>query len=318
MNYSKNNTAWESKTNSFFSVITPVFNRPQALLRLIESVKKQTFKDFEYIIVNDGSTEDIKSLVETFMETTDLPVLYIEKPNGGVHTARNEGIKNARGYITLMIDSDDELTEDALSVFHKAWTDIPQTERETYFQISARCKTESGQEGPVFPEEINTLPVEKAAILYEKVPFEIVITNKTCVLKENPFPEPEGITFVLESILWFKLLRQYRVKCINNILRIYHTEGSDHVFNKTKSIQYVKNMVWSFAFFLNNWKERKTHLKNYTGMILKYCVLRKVLFIRGVKIRKDFKLKNIREKILYLFLFLPSYVAALFYNKKVN
>lgn len=317
MNFStRTNKLWDTVPNSFFTVITPVFNRPQTLKRTIESVNKQSFRDFEYIIVDDGSTDDIESVVRPLLENAPFPFMYIKKTNGGVHTARNAGIKQARGILTVMIDSDDELTADALEVFHKTWENIPESERKDYFQISARCISENGIEGPLFPSRINSLPVEKAAILYEKVLFEIFVCNRTDVLKDNPFPEPEGITFVLESILWFKLLRMYRVKCINDVLRIYHTEGDDHVFKREnkKSIQYIKNMTWSFAYFLNNWQERKTHLKNYADFLSKYCIFIKVLRINRVIIRDDFRTERFREKILGFFLYLPSWITAILYN----
>ncbi len=319
MNYLETtNKCWNNTENVFFSVITPVYNRPDQLKRVIESVERQSFRDFEYIIINDGSSDDLDPIVHPFMETAPFPVMYIKKPNGGVHTARNAGIRKARGTLTVAIDSDDELMPNALEVFHRAWLGIPKERRNEYFQISSRCVTESGLEGPLFPESINTLPLEKSAIAYEKVPFEIFIANRTDVLKSNPFPEPEGITFVLESILWFKLLRQYRVLCINDILRIYHTEGSDHVFDRTKSIQYVKNMVWSFAYYLNNWKERKTHLGNYMQFILHYTVLVKVLRIKKQPVRDDFRLVNFRERLLQVLLFIPGWIAALNYSKRVR
>lgn len=309
------NKIWDTATDCFFSVITPVFNRPGTLKRTIESVEKQSFKNFEYIIVDDGSTDDIESVVRPVMEKATFPVMYIKKTNGGVHTARNAGIREARGILTVMIDSDDELTADALEIFYETWESIPESERKDYFQISARCVTDKGIKGPLFPSRINNLPIEKAAILYEKLVFELFICNRTDILKNNPFPEPEGITFVLESILWFKLLRMYRVKCINNVLRIYHTEGDDHVFSSRKSIQYIKNMTWSFAYFLNNWKERKTHLKNYAGFISKHCIFIKILRFRKVPYDQSFVLHRFLDKVLSVFLFIPTYIAALIYNK---
>ncbi len=310
------NKMWDTVPSPFFSVITPVFNRPETLKRTIASVEGQRFRDFEYIIVNDGSTEDIDSVVLTFMERAAFPVMYIKKPNGGVHTARNAGIREARGLLTVMIDSDDEMKPEALEVFHNTWAGIPENEKNNFFQISARCITDTGTEGPLFPQKINKLPKDKAAILYEKVPFEIFLCNRTDILKANPFPEPEGITFVLESILWFKLLRMYRVRCINDILRIYHTEGDDHVFSSRKSIQYIKNMTWSFAYYLNNWKERKTHIRNYIDILTKYCIFIKVLEMNRIEIRQDFRIINVRDRILSFILYIPSFFVALVYNRK--
>ncbi len=312
------NDYWNIKKNPFFSVITPVYNRRELLTRLIETVKNQSFKDFEYIIVNDGSTEDLDTLVLPFLKESSFPVMYIKKPNGGVHTARNAGISKARGYLSVLIDSDDELMSNALESFYNAWQTIPEQDKDKYFRVAALCVTEKGIKGQLFPENINSLPIKKAAIQYERHLTEIFHADKTSVLKENPWPEPEGITFVTESIIWFKLLREYRVLCINEFLRVYHTEGDDHVFvnGKAKSTQYIKNIVWSYAYFLNNWKERKTHLKNYSNMISIYCVLSKVLKKRGETLRDDMRLNHLREKLLAIILFIPSSIIAIKYNNR--
>lgn len=91
------NCAWNIVDKPYATVITPVYNRESTLKRAFESIQQQTFKDFEYIIIDDGSTDTSNAIARDFMNAADIPTMLITKENGGVHTARNAGIKNARG-----------------------------------------------------------------------------------------------------------------------------------------------------------------------------------------------------------------------------
>jgi glycosyltransferase involved in cell wall biosynthesis len=88
------------------SVIMPTYNRAHMIGRAIESVLKQTFKDWELIIVNDGSTDNTKEVVERFK---DKRIVYLERENGGPAAARNLGLRHARGEYVAYCDSDDTL-----------------------------------------------------------------------------------------------------------------------------------------------------------------------------------------------------------------
>ena len=87
------------------SVIIPTYNREEVLPRAIKSVLNQIFKDFELVIVDDGSTDNTKDVVKNF---NDDRVKYFYQKNQGVSAARNLGIKKARGKYIAFLDSDDE------------------------------------------------------------------------------------------------------------------------------------------------------------------------------------------------------------------
>ena len=148
------NKLWE-KAKPYISVVTPVYNRHNILPRALSSVKNQIYKNFEYIIVNDGSTENLDDIVLPFMENVDFPVKYLKKNNGGVHSARNMGIDHARGYLITWLDSDDEFVPDTLKTFVFLWNSIPEIKKPDFYQISARCMNQDGIEGVRFPDNIN-------------------------------------------------------------------------------------------------------------------------------------------------------------------
>ena len=91
-------------TSALFSIIIPVYNRPQEVRELLETLLKQTSKDFEVIIVEDGSSEKCDTIVREYSDR--LPVTYYEKENGGPAAARNYGAAKAKGEWLIFFDSD--------------------------------------------------------------------------------------------------------------------------------------------------------------------------------------------------------------------
>lgn len=103
------------------TVLTPTYNREKTLKRAYESLLSQSKKDFEWIIVDDGSTDNTKSLIEGFINENKLDIKYIYKTNGGKHTALNVGTNKAKGELLLILDSDDYLSDDAIELCYKYW-----------------------------------------------------------------------------------------------------------------------------------------------------------------------------------------------------
>ena len=96
------------------TVFTPTYNREQLLTRLFNSLREQAFKNFEWLIVDDGSTDNTHDVVQKFVEEGIIPIKYVFKRNGGKHRAINEGVKHAKGELFFIVDSDDMLPPDAL------------------------------------------------------------------------------------------------------------------------------------------------------------------------------------------------------------
>ena len=236
------------------TIITPVFNRKTLLVRAMNSVKKQTFKSFEYIIIDDGSTEDLDNVVIPFMDGADFPVMYIKKENGGVHTARNAGIKESRGKYIALLDSDDEYFPYTLQRLAEKWEEIPEDKQKEYRDVVCRCVDQNGSPiTPPFPEGINDLPWKEARKVAAGIRGELFGMLNGQLMRDNPWPEPEGVTFVTESILWEKLIPHYRSLFFNDTLRIYHIETEfSYSMRRKKTMQQIKNSRWQCMYTLNN------------------------------------------------------------------
>ena len=309
------NKNWEG-AEPRVTVVTPIYNRRNTISRAIRSLENQTWRNFEYIIVNDGSTENIDDIVKEFMERTELPVMYIKKPNGGVHTARNRGTREARGELLTGLDSDDEFTSDALEKLVAAWDAIPEQEKLKYREIVAQCIDEKGNRvGKPFPDNINELPFEEAMSLCDATGGEHIGFDVAKIRRENLWPEPEGITFVGEDILWKRLEKKYKSYFINDMVRIYHTDTEGSYSNtKIKSVQYCKNMQWNCCYMLNQWKIYRGVKYKWLPTMLKYCVFEHILHFNRLK--DTARLAKVSDRVMRGIFWLPSYIVAKMYVKR--
>lgn len=104
------------------TIFTPTYNRSHTLPRLYESLLNQECKNFIWLIVDDGSTDDTKSLVEKWMLVDNgFEIQYIYKKNGGMHTAHNTAYENIKTELNVCIDSDDCMAENAVELILEKW-----------------------------------------------------------------------------------------------------------------------------------------------------------------------------------------------------
>lgn len=209
---------------TLFTVFTPTYNRAHTLPRLYESIRRQTCRDFEWVIVDDGSTDRTRELVESWKnDRNDFQIRYFWQPNQHKKVAFNRGVREARGRWFVPIDSDDELLTDTLEQFRRMWESIPDAQRELFYGVVGLCIDDEGQiVGDRFPcEPLDATSVElwfDYCLAGEKFAALSVAALRTC-------PFPEGIKdLVPENVVWFRLSRRYKQRCFNIPVRIYHRD----------------------------------------------------------------------------------------------
>lgn len=106
---------------SLLTVFTPTYNRAHTLGRVYESLCRQTCGDFEWLVVDDGSTDNTRELVQSWISEGKLRIRYIHQPNGGLHTGYNTAYANIGTELNVCIDSDDHMPDDAVEIIVYEW-----------------------------------------------------------------------------------------------------------------------------------------------------------------------------------------------------
>jgi glycosyltransferase involved in cell wall biosynthesis len=211
----------------YFTVLTPTYNRAHTLVNVYDCLRNQTLQDFEWLIVDDGSSDQTEALVQRWLGKAPFPIRYLKKANGGKHTALNLGIREAKGYFTVILDSDDVITPTCLEKFLHHWQALPEGEREQYAGITALCEDQRGRVlGGKFPSD--TFDSNAIEITYKhRLAEDRYGIQRTDVMRAFPFPEFQGERFLTESVVWNRIARRYKNRYINEVLCVkeYRADG---------------------------------------------------------------------------------------------
>jgi glycosyltransferase involved in cell wall biosynthesis len=207
-----------------FTVFTPTYNRSHTLHRVYESLKVQTYGDFEWLIIDDGSTDNTYELIEQWQKENLFPIRYFYQENSGKHIAFNRGVREAKGELFLTLDSDDGCIPQGLERLKYHWDAIPEDQKHLFTGVTALCQDQDGKVVgtyfPFSPTDSNSLEIRyRFKVLGEKWGF-----HRTNVLKEFPFIEDIQQTLIPESLVWNKIARKYKTRYVNETLRIYWIE----------------------------------------------------------------------------------------------
>ena len=186
------------------TVFTPTYNRAKLLPRLYKSLLKQSNKNFEWIVVDDGSNDNTGSLFDCWIGEADFTIIYRQQINGGKHRAINRGVGLASGDLFFIVDSDDWLREDAIEKILQYEISLPIGFEKKYSGVCGqRVHPNSTLVGTTFVGEYLdsfTYENEKNHITGDK--SEVFYLN---VLKKYPFPEIEGENFCPEALVWNRI-----------------------------------------------------------------------------------------------------------------
>ena len=201
------------------TVLTPTFNRGGSLNNLYQSLQKQTIKDFEWLLVDDGSTDDTKKIAEEMRKKAEFPMRYIYKENGGKHTALNVGVKQITSELTFIVDSDDTLVPDAIETilqYHKKYK-----ERKDLCGYSFLRRFPDGNiNGKPFEPDEKVGTYIECRINADDTQADKAEVFYTRCLKEFPFPEYRNEKFLGEDLVWIRMAMKYQMVHINRAIYV--------------------------------------------------------------------------------------------------
>lgn len=205
------------------TVFTPTYNRANTIKRLFESLKNQTFKDFEWLIVDDGSTDNTAEVVQGFDAHGSFPIRYIRKENGGKHTAYNIGLEEARGDLFFNVDSDDWLDADCCLRISKLVDNIV-SDSDCAGLIALKSFADGSIIGNSFREDKIIRTFRDLELSGQGGERSIVF--RTSIARRFKFPSIEGERFMPEGVVYDEF-KDCRFMILNECLTIceYLPEG---------------------------------------------------------------------------------------------
>jgi glycosyltransferase involved in cell wall biosynthesis len=210
----------------YFTIFTATYNRAHTLHRVYDTLRSQTFRDFEWLVIDDGSIDNTSELIAAWAAIADFPVRYFKQKNMGKHIAHNRAVAEAQGSLFVTLDSDDALLPDALENIRRLWNEIPETERASFSGLGGLCCDQHGAiVGDRFPRSPMDSDLRELHYVY-KVRGEKCGVSRTDILRQYPFPEIAGTQWLPEGILGLQMAKLYKRRYANEVLRIYYVDES--------------------------------------------------------------------------------------------
>lgn len=248
------------------TIFTPAYNRAYILPKLYESLFVQTCMDFEWLVVDDGSTDETESLIENYkLQITDytpsFEITYIKQENGGKHTAINRGLKEAKGELFFIVDSDDRLTPDAVGTICKDWETVKD---KNLCGISyLRGYSDGKAIGDGYPEADHII-ANFIDMRYNKGiggdKAEVWVTD---IMNQFPYPKYEGERFFGESWNFIQQSEEHDMLWVNKVIYICeYLEGGLTQSGRSLRIRCPKGGREMSRITMSERFSLKTRLKN--------------------------------------------------------
>lgn len=209
------------KQDLAITVFTPTFNRAETLPRVFRSLVAQTLPpaEFEWLVVDDGSSDGTAGLVKEWGQAAPFRVTYAWQNNGGKHRAWNRALREARGELFVVLDSDDGCVPNALERVLAVWRTRGSPD---YAGVLARCNDPSGNAvGATFPP-LDSATFSELTFKYGMV-ADLWSVDRTSVLREFPFPEETRAKYVPEGMIWHLISTRHKWLLLDEPLRIYYS-----------------------------------------------------------------------------------------------
>ncbi len=200
------------------TVFTPVYNRIELLPRLYHSLLEQNYPALEWVIVDDGSTEDTGGLIRQFSGEEKLRIRYYYQQNAGKHIAINRGTRLASGELFFIVDNDDYLPPHVLHRISVHWQELQQEPGAERF--AGICGLKAYPDGHITGGDVPYGQLDTNAIDYRytyRYQGDKAEVYQTSVLRRYPYPEIAGERFCTEALVYNRIARRFLLRYINEV-----------------------------------------------------------------------------------------------------
>jgi len=260
--------------NPLVTILTPTYNRAHTLPRVFESLQNQTFKDFEWLVIDDGSTDKTKELVEAFQKISDFKIRYYHQENQHKFLTFFRGIDLAEGKYFSPLDSDDALPKDSMEILVNTWEQINDNQNIVF--VSTLCEDQFGKiVGDRFPKDPFICSIFNMRYKY-KIKGDKWGMGKTEIYKKMKlnFGDLAGKGFIPEGVFQFQFDKLGLHYCINKVTRIYFRDKDDEqsLANQFYDKKNAFGLAENYKAFLNIysskiWSNPMPVLRNLGGYL---------------------------------------------------
>lgn len=306
-----------------FSIVIPVYNKANQIIPTIESVFRQKFTDYEVVLVNDGSTDNLLQVLQPYAGR----IRVINQKNGGVSVARNTGIQAAEGEFICFLDGDDEWLPDHLDLLQGLTCKYPHSD---VFVTSHIVHFPNGK------EQCSSAKVEACSMdevcddflgLLNRFGYGLVHTNSMCIRKQfmlcHNISFMPGIRIGEDTDVWYRAALYAAVVFSKKATTVYHRENS----TATKNSFFTENWIFSLREkdLLSDPDIPDQRKQSYLRLLDRYqLTCSRELMMRKQRDAAKKALNNVRYKtgkryrLMYVFCRLPYAVCKIAYQHLMN
>ena len=284
------------------SILTATYNRSNYLPKLYESIKENLKYNVtpEWIIVDDGSTDDTKNIVQSFIDENKVIIKYLYQKNSGKMSAINEAVKMATGDLIVDCDSDDCFTSNSFEIIEKNAKKLLQNE-ELYGLVFLKSEENEKISGKEFSqkEHITTM-----FDLYfkEDIGGEKIIVYNSKIRKQYSHQLEHDEKFITEARMYHKMDEKYKLLAINEVIELgsYIEDGYTNNINKT-----FKESPYGYYMYFKELLQKDMRGVMFSKRL--YAIKHYILFSYLTKNKFNANLiKDRLNKFLYIILYLPG------------
>lgn len=281
------------------TILTPTYNRGKLLNTLYRSLCKQKNKDFQWLVIDDGSIDDTRCVVENFQKENKIQVDYYYKGNGGKHTALNYAHPYIEGEYIVIVDSDDQLIPTAVDIILTYWKRYGENKEigGITFQKGILHRNMRALDASIKGEYISTLVKEMNRGMHG----DHCETFRTERFISSKFPEFSDERFIPEAAMWYLITKGFKIVYSDKVIYLCeYLPGGLTRSGRTLHMKNAKGCMWHASVFLNPDFNLKIRFKK---AMLVVCY--------GLNIRKSFQeMVDISRghKWLLRFAYIPAWV----------
>ena len=232
------------------TIFTPTYNRKDKLKRLYDSLAEQTSPDFEWLIVDDGSTDNTREIVERFRQENKIDISYHYRENGGKMRAHNSGVRLAGTELFVCLDSDDYFTKSAVNDILDVWKNIRDDENCAGIVAHKGSSETEILYNENFPE--NTDESSLLDLRLKGFHGETTLIFRTEILKKYEFPEIEREKYVPEDYVYDLIGREYYLKVMPKILTVCELVEKGYT-DRVEELRWNNPTAW-YMYYVNRAK----------------------------------------------------------------